>query len=299
LFFGEVSLPAKNRNSFASYLSLLKLRSAGLNALSGVTGIVLAVGRNINLEHSVLLVLSGGLAAVGCGAINAYFDRDIDRVMSRTSARALPSGEINPPERAAWFGLALIAAGLVLSLLWLNWRPSLFILLGAVIYVLVYTMWLKRRTPWSVVVGGLAGCCALLAGWFSATDGFAPSVLVFSAFVFLWTPGHFWGLAVRTMTDSKRAGVPTLPVVYGEVVAARWAASSNVILVLFSALPFTLGMLDGVYFMIVLVTGLAMLVLNLRLLITPTVERAWAVFQWSNPYLILIYVAVMVAVLVK
>ena len=219
--------------------------------------------------------------------------------MKRTSGRALPSGEISPPQRAAWFGLSLILAGIGLSLIWLNWRTSLFILLGAIVYVLVYTIWLKRRTPWSVVIGGLAGCCALLAGWFSATDAFAPSVLLFSTFIFLWTPGHFWGLAVRTMSDSQRAGVPTLPVVYGEVAAARWTAFSNILLALFAVLPFVLGILDGLYFAVALVSGLAMLALNLQLFFRPTVARAWTAFQWSNPYLILIYVAVMAAILVK
>lgn len=294
----KISLPLK-RNGIAAYISLLKLRSAGLNALSGVTGIVLAAGRGISSGHAALLVIAGGLAAVGCGAINAYFDRDIDRIMSRTTARALPSGEISPPERAVWFGLALVIAGTTISLLWINWRTTAFILLGAAIYVIVYTLWLKRRTPWSVVVGGLAGCCALLAGWFSVTSVFRPSVLVFSAFVFLWTPGHFWGLAVRTMTDSQRAGVPTLPVVYGDATAARWTAISNLILVLFSTVPFFIGILGTMYFVVVLVTGLAILVINIRLFLAPTAQRAWTVFQWSNPYLIVVYLAIMWTVLVK
>ncbi len=210
-----------------AYLPLLKLRSVILNVLSGLTGAVLAAGGGPPLWSVLAVTAAGALAAAGCGAVNCYLDRDIDQVMQRTRHRPLPMNRIAPPENALRAGLFLIVVGLAISIAWLSLLTTLFIALGVAIYIPVYTMWLKRRTQWSVVVGGLAGSCALVAGWVAVGGSLDWPVLFFGTFVFLWTPAHFWGLAIRTREDSRRAGVPTLPVVYGDSATFKLIALSN------------------------------------------------------------------------
>ncbi len=303
-----VSIPFRNRNywksfiyqgwaTVAAYISLLKLRSATLNSLSALMGVFLAVGSAISWGTASISVISVWLVAAGCGALNSYLDQDIDRVMQRTSRRPLPFGRIEPAEKALYAGIFLVITGLIISVVWLNLLTTLFITLGAAIYIFVYTMWLKRKTPWSVVVGGLAGGCALLAGWFSATTSFGLIPLFFVIFIFLWTPGHFWGLAIRTSEDSERANVPTLPAIYGERMAAKWAALSNIVLIPFSIIPYVLGVLGEAYLFISLIIGLIVLIPNMRLYFAPTAQKAWTVFKISSPYLTIVYLAVVVDIL--
>ena len=283
--------------TIASYVALLKPRSATLNALSALMGVFLAAGSSIPWSTASISIISVWLVAAGSGAVNSYFDRDIDKVMHRTSRRPLPFGIIEPAEKALYTGVALIIIGLLISVVWLNLLTTLFITSGAAIYIFVYTMWLKRRTPWSVVIGGLAGSCALLAGWFSVTTSFGLSPLLFSIFIFLWTPGHFWGLAIRTKDDSERANIPTLATVSGERLASKWAALSNIAVVPLSIIPYALGILGEIYLFISLIIGLIVLIPNIRLYFVPTVQTAWTVFRISSPYLVIVYLAVAVDIL--
>lgn len=234
------------------------------------------------------------LVAAGCGALNSYLDKDIDKVMRRTSRRPIPLGLIEPTEKAVYVGIPLIIIGLIISAVGLNLLTTLFIALGATIYVLVYTMWLKRRTPWSIVIGGLAGSCALLAGWFSVTTSFGLLPLLFSIFLFLWTPGHFWGLAITTKDDSERANIPTLPTIYGEKIASQLAALSNMILIPFSIIPYALGIMGEAYLFMSLSVGLVILIPNIKLYFSPTAQRAWTVFKISSPYLAIVYMAIII-----
>ncbi len=282
------------RTTVAAYASLLKLRSATLNSLSAVMGVFLAAGSGISWGTASILAVSVWLVAAGCGALNSYLDRDIDKIMHRTSRRPLPFGQIEPAEKALYTGVFLVINGLIISTVWLNLLTTLFITSGAIIYILVYTMWLKRKTPWSVVVGGLAGSCALLAGWFSITTSFGLLPLFFSIFVFLWTPGHFWGLAIRTKEDSEQANIPTLPTVYGERIASKWAALSNMALIPLSIIPYLLGIMDEAYLFICLTIGLIVLTANIKFYFAPTAQKAWTAFKLSSPYLAIVYIAVVI-----
>ena len=278
-------------------MALLKLRSATLNSLSALLGVLLAAGSGISWDTASIAVIAVWLVAAGSGAINSYLDRDIDRVMQRTSLRPLPLGSIKPAEKARYGGTFLVVTGLIISLVWLNLLATLFIALGAAIYIFVYTMWLKRKTPWSIIVGGLAGSCALLAGWFSVTTGFGLLPLLLSMLVFLWTPGHFWGLAIRAKDDSERANIPTLATIYGQRTAAKWAALANMALLPFSIIPYALGILGEAYLFTSLLIGLVILVSNVRLYFAPTAQKAWAVFKLSSPYLAVVYMAVAIDIL--
>jgi protoheme IX farnesyltransferase len=260
-------------------------------------GVLLAAGSGIPWGMASIVIISVWLAAAGSGALNSYLDRDIDEVMYRTSRRPLPLGRIRPAEKALYAGILLAIIGLIISAVWLNLLATLFIALGAAVYIFVYTMWLKRKTPWSIVIGGLAGSCALLAGWFSVTTSFSLPPLLFSIFIFLWTPGHFWGLAIMTKDDSERASIPNLPTIYGERVTAQWAALANIALVPFSIIPYVLGILSEVYLFISVIVGLIVLVANTKLYFAPTAQRAWTVFKLSSPYLAIVYIAVAIDIL--
>jgi protoheme IX farnesyltransferase len=258
---------------------------------------LLAIGSGSSWGTAFILFASVWLVAAGSGALNSYLDRDIDKVMYRTSCRPLPLGRIKSAEKALYAGILLAIIGLIISAVWLNLLATLFIALGAAIYIFVYTMWLKRKTPWSIVIGGLAGSCALLAGWFSVTNSFGLSPLLFSIFIFLWTPGHFWGLAIRTKDDSERASIPNLPTIYGKRVTAQWAALANIALIPFSVIPYVLGILNEAYLFIAVIAGLIVLVANTKLYFAPTDQRAWTVFKLSSPYLAIVYMAVAIDVL--
>ncbi len=171
---------------------------------------------------------------------------------------------------------------------------TLFIAFGGATYIFVYTMWLKRRTPWSVVVGGLAGSCALLAGWSSTGSAFGLLPLAFATLIFLWTPGHYWGLAIWANGDSRGAGIPTLPALHGERKAARWAALSSVATVAFSAVPVVTGVLGATYLLIVGLGGLVVIAASIWLWRRPTPQRAWMTFKLSSPYLAVVYLAVII-----
>lgn len=285
------------RSTLVAYASLLKLRSASLNSLTAAIGVLLAAGSDIPWVTVFVVVISVWLVAAGCGAINCYLDRDIDKLMLRTSKRPLPLGRIKPAEKSLYLGVLLTSIGLTISALWLNLLSVAAIAAGAIIYVLVYTLWLKRKTPWSVVVGGLAGSSALLAGWFSVTASFGLPPLLFGALIFLWTLPHYWGLAIATTDQSKRAGIPTLPVIYGKRVASRYTAISAMILVPFSVLPYVLGIVGQAYLFISLIIGAIVLRANIKLYFAPTAQTAWAAFKISSPYLAIIYIAVAIDIL--
>ncbi len=260
-------------------LSLTKPRLTLLNLLAGVTGFLLAAGQAFDPRALALLLAAGYLSVGGSLALNAYLDRDIDPLMSRTALRPLPTGRVRP-RRALAFALGAIGAGLAAAWL-LNPVTLLFVAGGSAFYIGVYTLWLKRRTPWNIVIGGAAGSFAPLAGWAAATGGVGLPALFLALLIFLWTPGHFWGLAIRYKEDYARAGVPMLPVVAGEEKAARWAALSNLALV-----PFTLVMVPvyGLpYAAAVGALGLVFAFQNLRLLSDPS--QGGTVFHLSNLYL--------------
>jgi protoheme IX farnesyltransferase len=270
--------------SLSIYFGLTKPKITVLNIVTAVTAFLLGGGDPSEL---VYLVVSGYLAVGGASAVNHYLDRKLDSLMSRTSNRPLPRGLIKPAWKAAVFGIALSLASIALSFYLLNPLTSFFIALGIVFYLVVYTMLLKRRTPWNIVIGGFAGSCAPLAGWAAATNTVGLLAVLLALLVFLWTPGHFWGLAIRAKTDYEKAGVPMLPVVVGEVKAARAVAWSNM-----SLLPpwLTIALLlssSSSLAYLVLTAPITLLVLfySVKLALNPNPALAWKVFKISSPWL--------------
>ena len=197
--------------------------------------------------------------------------------------------------RALVFGVAMVGGGVLLSAVLLPLLASLLIFLGAAIYVLFYTKWLKPRTTLNIVLGGSAGSCAPLAGWAAATGQLgAVAPWLMALLVFVWTPSHFWGLAIRAVGDYSKAGIPMLPAVVGEKRAAQYIALNTFLLVPLSLAFVPLGLFGMIYLAVAAVFGLGMLVVDLRLAFNPTKAKAWTAFKFSSPYLAIIFLAMVV-----
>ncbi|MGE5475514.1 MAG: heme o synthase [Bacteroidales bacterium] len=271
-------------------LELMKLRISVMIALTAVTGYA-AVTDHVDAGYALLLgaamVLGSGASAV----FNHVWDRDIDRLMSRTRHRPLATG-LTPPGHALALAAALLAAGLGLAALALNWVVALHLFLGAFVYGVVYTVWLKRRTWWNIVVGGAAGSFAILAGAavVEPTQWTLPTLLAIT--LFLWTPSHFWALAILLADDYRAAGVPMLPVVAGPRRTALAILANTLALGASSLAPWGLGLLGNLYGAAALVLGVCLLGLNLVLVGAPT--RRWAGWNFaaSIPYLLGLFIAV-------
>lgn len=276
--------------TFRQFLELLKPRIALMIALTAVTGYG-AVADKVDIRALLLLTLAMVLGSAASAVFNHVWDRDIDRLMRRTAKRPMATGAGTP---AVGFALAagLMVAGMAVAHFAFNWVVALHLFLGGFVYVAVYTVWLKRRHWTNIILGGAAGSFAILAGAAAVnqTEWMLPMVL--ALVLFLWTPSHFWALAILLTEDYRQAGVPMLPVVVGEQQTAYWILGNSVALVASSLLPWTLGLLGPIYGITALLTGLVLLGFNLRLVRTPT--RFWAGWNFaaSMPYLLLLFIGV-------
>jgi heme o synthase len=219
--------------------------------------------------------------------------------MKRTMGRPLPTRTI-PRENALLFGLLLLGLGVVTSYLTLTLYATLFIALGAVVYIPVYTLFLKPRTSWNIVLGGFAGSCAALAGWYAVTAADPAIAWILAALVFVWTPSHFWSLAVITEADYSAAGIPMLPSVVGSKRAAKFIVANTLLLIPISLLLYLYlsGAGELVYLAGAFLFDLGILATNVKLLLQPTKENAFLAFKFSSPYLAIIFVLGCVAVLI-
>jgi heme o synthase len=222
-------------------LGIFKLRIAVLIMVTALGGIAIVPGGSLGLVQTVLLALSVLLASAAAGAFNQYAEADSDRLMKRTRGRAFASGAL--PRSRAW--LAAIVALLVFAVgaaaLLVNVVAAAFTLAGALTYALLYTLMLKRRTAWNIVVGGLAGSFAVLAGAAAVDPQLGPLPWLLALVLFLWTPPHFWSLAIANHAEYDAAGVPMLPVVVGVPRAARIVHANALLLVAVSLLPLAFG----------------------------------------------------------
>src|SRR5438128_8692947 len=213
-----------------AYVDLTKPKIVFLLDFTALMAFLVAT-RSINVFSLAVVLVAGTLASGGAGALNCYLDRDIDQNMGRTSQRPIPKGEVSPVN-ALVFGLALVAMGVGISLWLISLWASLFIFLGAAIYVGFYTKGLKRRTTINIVLGGSAGSCAPLAGWAAATGNVgAIAPWLMALLVFVWTPSHLWSPALRAPKDDAKRRIPRPPVVVGDKKAAQYIALNTFLLV--------------------------------------------------------------------
>jgi protoheme IX farnesyltransferase len=271
----------------ADYVAILKPRVMSLVVFTGLVGLVLAPGQ----LHPVLAgvaVLCIAVGAGAAGAINMWYERDIDAVMRRTALRPLPAGRMLPGE-ALGFGVVLAVGSVLVMALATNWVAAGLLALTIGFYVFVYTIWLKRRTPQNIVIGGAAGAFPPLIGWAAVDDSLGWGAIALFAIIFFWTPPHFWALSLYRADDYAKAGVPMLPVVAGPRETKRQMLLYTVVLWPVSAAPWLLGMAGAVY-------GIS--ALGLSALFTASSIRVWRdagersarqMFAFSLLYLLLIF----------
>ncbi len=223
----------------ADYFALLKPRVMSLVVFTALTGMVLAPG-GIHPVIGFVALLAIAVGAGASGALNMWYDADIDARMARTRERPVPAGRVAPGEALA-FGLILSAGSVVVLGLFTNWVAAALLAFTIFFYVVIYTMWLKRRTPQNIVIGGAAGALPPVVAWAAVTGGVSVEPLVLVLIIFLWTPPHFWALALFRSEDYARAGVPMLPNVAGAAATKRQIVLYSVLLAVAGLLPAVLG----------------------------------------------------------
>lgn len=237
---GTISLPCAN-----DYLALLKPRVMSLVVFTGFAGLVVAPGE-LHPLLATLAVLCIAAAAGGAGAINMWYDRDIDALMERTRHRPIPAGRM-PAEKALVFGVTVSLVSIVVMGVAVNWVAAGLLAFANCFYVFVYTVWLKRRTPQNIVIGGAAGALPPMIGWAAVTGDVSLAPVVLFAIIFMWTPPHFWALALYRSGDYAKAGVPMLPVVAGAQATKRQIMIYAVALVPVTLAPVALGVSSLMY----------------------------------------------------
>lgn len=280
-----------------SLVALFKVRVVVLLLLAAVGGAFLAAGGWPGIGELALLMVVGGLVASGASAVNQYLERDLDARMERTQERPLATESFARPGWVPYVGAAMI---LVPSLAVLPFNPMLtfFLLLGAAIYIGIYTVWLKPRTTLNIVIGGAAGSVAVLSGSAAVGVWYDPGALLLALLVFLWTPTHFWSLAIAYRDDYARGGFPMLPVRTTPHAAAWWVLLNTSGVALAGLALATRPTLGWLYLVPVAMASLGLVVLNARLIAEPSRSRALTLFHASNLYLALVLLLVCVDTLV-
>ena len=244
------------------YVQILKPRVMSLVVFTGIVGLALAPG-HLHPFLAGVAVLCIAIGAGASGAINMWYDRDIDRVMRRTASRPLPAGRMLPGE-ALGFGCVLAVGSVAVLGIAVNWVAAELLALTIAFYVLVYTMWLKRRTPQNIVIGGAAGALPPLIGWAAVTGDVGWGGIALFAIIFFWTPPHFWALSLYRKEDYARAGIPMLPVVAGDRETRRQILFYTLILAPLGVAPWLLGYTGAIYGIAAVIMGAVMLVLAFR-----------------------------------
>ncbi|QGR19503.1 heme o synthase [Stygiolobus azoricus] len=279
------------------YIKLAKPRVISLLDIAALAGFVLGLGKSVNIFswiHLLPVLIGGSLAAGGGMIINGGLEIEKDKLMKRNSWRPTVKGEVSKGE-AYTVGIVAAIIGTVVGLLD-NLLTSFFIAFGFLVYVLVYSIWLKPRTWWNIVIGGLAGSAAAWAGYAASSGVFNFESLLLGLLVFMWTPGHFWSLALRFKDDYVKAEIPMLPVLVDERTSAKAIAVSNILMIPFAlSLTLYLGVIYGI---LVSILSMILLYYNFRLIKNPNKDEAWRSFKFSSPYLAIILIIAIILRLV-
>ncbi len=282
---------------FKTLMVLFKARVVSLLLIAALGGAFIGAGSWPGWNVLALTLFSGWLAASGASALNQYIERKSDGTMVRTRHRPLVDGSIPNPKWVPWVGISMIAAAVLWTWTFNRWL-AIWLAAGAFIYVVVYTIWLKPRTPLNIVIGGLAGSAAVLSGAAAAGHWDAPGALVLALLLFLWTPTHFWSLAIVYRNDYARSSTPMLPVMVSPRKAAFWVLL-HTMATGFAALMLAFDPALGLIYLIpVALATLDMIIRNLRLLRTPTAKNARSLFIASNMYLAIVLVMLCIDVVI-
>jgi protoheme IX farnesyltransferase len=277
------------------YYALLKPRVMSLVVFTALVGLLLAPG-GINPVVGFIAILCIAVGAGASGALNMWYDADVDRVMSRTANRPIPAGRV-PRDHALTLGLWLSVFSVALLGLATNWLAAGLLAFTIFFYAVIYTMWLKRATPQNIVIGGAAGAFPPMIGWAAVTGTVSLEGCLLFLIIFLWTPPHFWALALYKQGDYGAAGIPMLPNVAGEAATKTQILIYSLVLVATTLVPVYTGFSGGIYAAVAAVTGLSFIWLAWRLFRTrddQTMRRsARSLFTYSLSYLFIIFLAVL------
>ena len=277
------------RRTLAAYVALTKPRIIELLLVTTFPAMVVAADGLPGLWLTLATLLGGALAAGGANAINCYLDRDIDAIMRRTHSRPLPAGLI-APDRALAFGVSLSVLSFVFLQLSVNLLTAVLAVSAILFYVFVYTLWLKRTTVENIVIGGAAGAVPPLCGWAAVTGSLDAAPLLMFAVIFLWTPPHFWALAINYTSDYAQAGVPMLPVTHA-LETRRRSLVYALVTVATSLALYATDAVGLVYLAIAAASGLAFIWLAWRQIKLGTGRAALSLFRFSTSYLAIIFAA--------
>jgi protoheme IX farnesyltransferase len=285
------------RLGFKEIVEISKPRIVVLLVITAVTSMYAAsklVDGAPDLDYLFYLhiIVAGALASAGSSALNHYYDKDIDPKMTRTSTRPIPSGRM-AASHVLIYGVVVSCISVIYGYFALNAVSAFFIAVGIFSYVIIYTVWLKRKNSSNIVIGGIAGSAAAWAGWSAATGSMDLLGFLVGFLVFVWTPSHFWCLAMKLKDEYAQAKVPMLPVVIGMQRTSKYILGNTIILIPFSLiLSFIPDGMGVVYTVIAIISGTLMLVYHYKLTKNPTSEFAWKAYKVTAPYLTIIFVAV-------
>ncbi|MDP7625715.1 MAG: heme o synthase [Rhodospirillales bacterium] len=270
------------------YAILLKPRVMSLVLFTGIAGIVMAPG-SIDWLTAVIAVICIGVGAGASGAINMWYDRDIDSQMERTMDRPIPAGRVNP-NSALWFGMVLSVLSVAAMAAWVN-TMSAALLAGTIIYyVFIYTVWLKRRTPQNIVIGGGSGALPPVIGWAAVTGDVTFNSFLLFAIIFMWTPPHFWALALFRSGDYEKAGVPMMPIVSGVAETKKLMLIYTVLLLPITIAPVFTGLISILAGVIIGALGLWFIRHAVVVMKTESFDAPRSMFKFSILHLFLIFV---------
>lgn len=275
----------------SAYWRLTKPRIWGLLVFTGIVAMLVAY-RETGTPVSLLQIAVGGaaltLGSASANVLTNYHDRDIDGMMERTKSRPLPNGTISPPWKALLFGLVMATLSVVLALSF-NVLAALFMLVGLVDNVVVYSLLLKRRSWVNIILGGISGGMPVLVGYAAVAGAVTPLALYMAALVIVWIPTHIWSLAIVNREDYRAAKVPMLPVVFSERVATVCIAATSALLAVFSVAIYLFTSVSIYYTASATVLGAAVLAYSAKLAVDRSISTAWVLFKITSPYLLMIF----------
>ncbi len=269
------------------YVALMKPRVMSLVVFTALVGLVVAPG-HLNPVVGFVALLCIAIGAGAAGALNMWYDADIDAVMTRTADRPIPAGRVTRGE-ALGFGMTLAVGSVAVLGLAANWLAAGLLAFTIFFYVAIYTMWLKRSTPQNIVIGGAAGAFPPVIGWAATTGGIGIEALIMFLIIFFWTPPHFWALSLWRAGDYARAGIPMLPVVAGLPETRRQILIYSLMLAPLGALPWLMGFAGPLYGAVSVVAGAGMVALGIRVKRENGLTAAKQLFAFSILYLFLLF----------
>jgi protoheme IX farnesyltransferase len=290
------ALSSSAGGSVGDFIALMKPRVMSLVIFTALTGLVLAPG-TLHPALAVIALLCIAVGAGASGALNMWYDADIDARMQRTAARPIPRGRVTP-EEALTFGVVLSVFSVFTLGVLVNWVAGFLLALTIAFYIFVYTMWLKRRTPQNIVIGGAAGAFPPMIGWAAVTGSVSVESILLFLIIFMWTPPHFWALALYRCRDYERVGVPMLPVVAGRLETRRQIVIYSALLVPLAVVPALMGFAGAFYGATAILLGAVFMALALGIWSAEDDRKvdyvARHLFRFSIFYLFMLFAALLI-----